>query len=265
MTANFWDTAAACVAADGVPAHLQIETWLLDAMERGDLVEGDKFPNERVLAASLGVSRMTLRQALSVLETRGYLTRVRGADGGTFVSRPQLEVDLTDLAGLSAQVIRAGRIAGAAVIEARTMAAEPAVAHELKIKKGALVHRIIRVRFADGKPIGIERSYFPSEPFPDMLEKPLDGSLYGVLGTYGAAPTDALEYLHATLATEEDAELLLVDPATAVMSVHRLATDANQRPVEFSHDVFRSDRMRLTVRSSLKSGTAASLGQTDTA
>lgn len=265
MTTNFWETAARCVTADGVPAYLQIEKWLLEAIDQGDLVDGAKFPTERVLAGSLGVSRMTLRQALSTLEAKGRVTRVRGADGGTFVSRPQLDVDLTDLAGLSAQVIRAGRIAGASVVDARTVAADPEVANELKIKKGSPVHRIVRVRLADGQPIGIERSYFPSALFPDMLEKPLDGSLYAVLGTYNAAPTNALEYLNATLATEEDAELLLVHPSTALISVHRLATDAKQRPVEFSQDVFRSDRMRLTATSTLKPGTETSLRQMNAA
>lgn len=263
MTTIFWGTAAGCVTTDGVPAHLQIESWLLGAIDRGDLAVGAKFPNERSLAASLGVSRMTLRQALAVLENKGFVTRVRGADGGTFVSQPQVEVDLTDLVGLSAQVIRAGRIAGATVVDARTVGAESSVANELKVKKDSLVHRVIRVRLADGEPIGIERSYFPSARFPDMLDKPLDGSLYAVLGSYGAAPVDAVEYLNAALATKEDAELLMMDPGAAVMLVQRLATDAHQQPVEFSRDVFRSDRMRLTVRSALKPGAAAGTQQTD--
>lgn len=249
---GFWQTANECLVADGRPAHLQIESWLLEGIRRGDLAEGEKLPNERVLAASLNVSRMTLRQALSALEAKGCVTRKRGADGGTFISRPELEIDLTDLTGLSAQMARARRTAGATVVEARTVAADAEVAGELRIKESAPVHRIVRVRLADAEPVGIERSYFPAAPFPDMLEKQLDGSMYAVLGSYGAAPTDAVEYLNAALASDEDAELLQVDPRSAVMLVRRVATDVDHRPVEFSRDVLRSDRLRLTVRSTLK-------------
>lgn len=252
MTTNFWETASGCVTANGDPAHLQIEEWLLGAITSGQLPLNHKFPTERTLASSLNVSRMTLRQALSTLESKGWITRVRGAEGGTFVSSPRFDVDLTDLAGLTAQVTRAGRTAGATVIEARSTAAEPSVARELKISTGTLVHHIVRVRFADGEPICIERSYFPCEIFPGMLDVSLTGSLYAVLGTYGAAPTEAVECLNATVANKEDAHLLSMAPGAAVMQVQRLATDASQRPVEFSLDVYRSDRIRLIVKSSLK-------------
>lgn len=252
MTGQFWGTAAACVSAGGPPAHLQIEAWLVAAIERGELGAGDRLPNERSLAASLGVSRMTLRQALAALDAKGYVIRRRGSDGGTFISRPQLEIDLTDLAGLSAQIVRARRIAGATVVQAHTIKADPEVSRELKLARTAHVHRIVRVRLADGAPIGIEHSYFPAARFPDMLDHPLDGSLYAVLGIFGGAPTEAREYLKAALIEPDNAQLLGVANGAAVMVVERLATDANQEAVEFSRDIFRSDQLRLLVQSSLR-------------
>lgn len=59
----------------------------------GQLGPGDRLPNERELAAQLGVARLTLRQALRLLIGEGYLTSKRGNSGGTFVtdlSQPQL-------------------------------------------------------------------------------------------------------------------------------------------------------------------------------
>lgn len=252
MTGQFWTTATTCVSSGGLPAHVQIEAWLVAAIECGELSTGEKLPNERSLAASLGVSRMTLRQALSALDTKGYVTRRRGNDGGTFISRPELEIDLTDIAGLSAQIVRARRIAGANVVRAHTIRASAEVARELRLAPADKVHRIVRVRLADGAPIGIEHSYFPATRFPDMLDHPLDGSLYAVLSALGGAPTEAREYLKAALIEPENAELLGVVSGAAVMVVERLATDANREPVEFSRDVFRSDQLRLLVQSSLR-------------
>ena len=60
------------------PAHVQIATWLRGGITRGELAPGDRLPGERDLAERLGVSRMTLRQALSELETAGDLVRVAG-------------------------------------------------------------------------------------------------------------------------------------------------------------------------------------------
>jgi GntR family transcriptional regulator, transcriptional repressor for pyruvate dehydrogenase complex len=52
----------------------------------GQIVTGERLPSEKDLAQQYGVSRDTCRQALSVLETEGYIVRRRGSLGGTFVT-----------------------------------------------------------------------------------------------------------------------------------------------------------------------------------
>src|SRR5262245_23743957 len=67
------------------PAYAQIEDRVSEAIAAGDLQPGDRLPPERELAGQLGVSRMTLRQALQTLERRGLVRRTVGRHGGTFV------------------------------------------------------------------------------------------------------------------------------------------------------------------------------------
>ena len=74
---------------------------------------GDKLPREETLAARLGVSRMTLRQALAALERHGTIVRKPGRLGGTFVAEPKIVCDLTGLMGFTEQMRRAHVRAGA--------------------------------------------------------------------------------------------------------------------------------------------------------
>jgi DNA-binding FadR family transcriptional regulator len=59
---------------------------VLHAIKLGVVTAGEKLPAERDLAARLGVSRVTVREALRVLEQAGYVESRRGRNGGTFVT-----------------------------------------------------------------------------------------------------------------------------------------------------------------------------------
>ncbi len=58
---------------------------LLQAVRLGQVGAGEQLPPERHLAASLGVSRLTLRDAIKSLAQAGYVKSRRGRYGGTFV------------------------------------------------------------------------------------------------------------------------------------------------------------------------------------
>jgi DNA-binding FadR family transcriptional regulator len=59
---------------------------LLTAIKLGVVAPGERLPSERDLAARLGVSRVTLREATRALQRTGYAESSRGRYGGTFVS-----------------------------------------------------------------------------------------------------------------------------------------------------------------------------------
>jgi GntR family transcriptional repressor for pyruvate dehydrogenase complex len=54
----------------------------------GELPAGAKLPTEQALAAEFGVSRATVREALTGLSTEGLLRTVKGVSGGSFVTTP---------------------------------------------------------------------------------------------------------------------------------------------------------------------------------
>jgi DNA-binding GntR family transcriptional regulator len=71
------------------PAYQQIEQQLASGIERGTLAPGDKLAPERELSTTLGVSRMTVRQAYEGLQRRGLVER--GVGRRQFVSAREVD------------------------------------------------------------------------------------------------------------------------------------------------------------------------------
>jgi GntR family transcriptional regulator, transcriptional repressor for pyruvate dehydrogenase complex len=76
---------------------------LLEGIKLGVYAPGDRLPTERELTGRLGISRITLREALRELAAAGYVQTKRGRFGGTFVIRqpdtPPLAAAVRDMGG----------------------------------------------------------------------------------------------------------------------------------------------------------------------
>jgi GntR family transcriptional regulator len=241
---------AAVGPAEGLgPAADEVRRRLLELVAAGELRGGAKLGAERDLAVDLGVSRSTLRQALAVLERDGVVRRVPGRGGGTFVTPPKVDRDLSRIVGLPSLLRDQGFVAGTRVISASVVDADARCARALTLRPGALVLSLVRIRLADGAPLSLEHARLPADRFPDLLEQALGGSLYEVLQTrYGVVPAEAEERIEVRKADAEQAAILGVGPGTALLAITRTAWDAASLPIEYSLDLFRADRTLITVR-----------------
>src|SRR3954468_4616901 len=106
-------------AVEAIFERVQPPTTFEETVERlgtairvGLLAPGSKLPAERQLATELGISRSTLRQALTTLVQSGHLTSARGRSGGTFVAdRPPLSEDQDEALGRDAWAVLDHRVA----------------------------------------------------------------------------------------------------------------------------------------------------------
>ena len=222
---------------------------LLDLISAGALRPGDRLGTERELAARLSVSRSTLRQVLAVLAQAGTIRRVPGRAGGTFVAHTKVDRDLSLIVGLPEYLRRQGFVAGTQVLSATIAGADEFTAAQLALPPGSLVLDIARIRLADGTPISLERVRLPAELFPGLLELPMGGSIYELLDKqYGISPEDVVEHLEVVDASAEEASLLGVSVGTPLLAITRTSCTADGTPFEFSQDLFRADRTRVTFR-----------------
>src|SRR5437870_9547802 len=68
----------------GVPLYYQVQHTIAQRINRGDYGPGAQLPSETELSQELGVSRVTVREALRVLAQENILIKVQGR--GTFVA-----------------------------------------------------------------------------------------------------------------------------------------------------------------------------------
>jgi len=123
------------------------------AIRVGLLAPGSKLPAERQLAEELGISRSTLRQALTTLVQSGHLTSVRGRSGGTFVTdRPPLSEDQDEVLGGDAWAVLDHRVAievGSAMLAAERAGAPDLDALSQLVERMADVTEFETYRRAD--------------------------------------------------------------------------------------------------------------------
>lgn len=222
---------------------------LLAMVERGALKPGEKLGAERDLAVSLGVSRSTLRQALASLEAAGVIRRAPGRSGGIFVAPDKVDRDLSRIVGVPTLLRDQGFVAGSRVVSVAVTAAGAEAADALGIGEDDFIVDLVRIRFADSAPISLEHATFPADLVPGLPERDLSGSIYELIDeAYGLRPSEAVEHIEVVAASSLEASILGVEVGFPLLLVTRRTQDADGRMFEFSRDLFRSDRMRISVR-----------------
>jgi GntR family transcriptional regulator len=226
----------------------KLRLWLLDQISSGVLRPGQRLGAERDLAVEFGVSRTSLREALGAMEWEGAIRRVPGRKGGTFVAT-KVDRDLSRIVGVPALLRDQGFTAGSKVIRTSIVTASQNSAERLQIEPGASVYDIVRIRLADATPISLEHVQLPAARFPDLLESPLGGSLYEILKLrFGVKPAVAQENIEVVSATNDEALVLDVVSGSPLFSILRTSVDDQGVPFEYSHDLFRADRTRISIR-----------------
>jgi len=218
--------------------YVEIASELREHIESAALAPHTLLPSERELSETYQVSRMTARQALTLLENEGYV--YRRAPRGTFVAEPRV---LFRVGSFSAEVTRAGRRPGARLLRAEATTPSPSVQAALGLAPGEQVHALQRLRLADAEPLALETTYLPAGLTPGLLQQPLDGSLWALLRDYYAiVPSNAQATLQFIVIDDASASLLRLRSAAPGILQTRKTYDQDGRCIEFARDIYRADR-----------------------
>ncbi|RKR76621.1 GntR family transcriptional regulator [Frondihabitans australicus] len=219
------------------------------AIARAELRTGDRLGSERALAEQFGVPRSALREALEELESEGRIRRTMGRTGGVFVSDGKIERQLNTIQGVPDMLRQQGFSSSTTVLEKGIGLASPAEARNLALAEGDNVYRMRRLRIADGVPLSIDTMALPMRLLPGFQDQDHSGSVYRLLSTeYRIEMHQADETIDVAAATAQQASLLKVEVGAPLFEIWRVTLDASETPVEYSHDFFRADRTRISLR-----------------
>jgi GntR family transcriptional regulator len=232
------------VSDSPLPLYHKVYLLLKQRLQAGGFAVDTAMPGENALAAEYGVSRLTMRRSLDMLESEGLVKRRQGR--GTFaVSHAQLSApqNSSDIDVLMAHLARMGMHTQVRLLELDTVPATPLVAARLELAAGTLVQRSVRVRSHQGQPFSYLTTFVPNDIGQHIRRKDLGSKpLLAIFRDLGVRVARAEQSISAVLAEPGVAELLEVPVGSALLSLHRVVRDESGRPVEWLHARYRPDR-----------------------
>jgi GntR family transcriptional regulator len=238
---------AKIVPMSSVPMHAQIREIIRRRVLDGTYSPHSQMPSESQMMEAFSVSRITVRQALGDLQKEGLIFKVAGK--GSFVSKPKAFQSLSRLQGFGEAMSPSGYETFSQVISTRRVAASDAVAHRLRLKAGAPVFEIQRLRFLNREPISVDQSYFPLELGKRLaLEDLSTRDIFVILeNDYRLHLTHADVQIEAISADEVLARQLRIAESSPLLRIERL-TYADDRPIDFEYLYYRGDAFQYRLR-----------------
>jgi GntR family transcriptional regulator len=228
------------------PKYRILQDELSDRIRRGVYRPGQALPPQRKLAASLGVTLMTLRQALGALSDQGLVVQEPGR--GTFVSPPLAAYRLESLRSLADELRAQGREVVTRVLAVQVRRLPARVATGLGAGDGARGLRLERIRLVDGDPAVHQVSWVP-EPYASVIRS-VDFAatpLYHALATRcEVAIASATESVRPVVLQERQAELLRLPAGSAVFASERVTRGVDGAALV--HDQATIDGSRMLIR-----------------
>lgn len=227
------------------PLYMQIERTLRDAICEGKFAGDTALPTERALAEKYGVSRLTVRKALSDLEREGLLVRRRGA--GTFIApRPAMP---TGTFSFTENIMKNGQDPRSVWLTKETAVVTADESMLLGLAPEGRIHRLKRIRYALDTAVGLETTLVPQ--YLGKGELHISESLEDALRACGMTPVRALQRLRAMILPAAEAELLGVRAGEPGLFIERRSFLDDGRTAELTRAWYRGDMSDLMAEITL--------------
>jgi GntR family transcriptional regulator len=235
------------MVVDGRSLANQLTARLRELISSGVLGGGAQLPTETELAERFRVGRTTVREALKQLENEGAVVVRRGR--GRFVSTvPVLHRPITRLESVTKLLAGYGYDVQNRVLHARRRAPSDDEQEQLRLRKGADVFSLERIRLHADEALIYSVDVLPAERLEPLQHVDWTGSLGDVLSAKRLLPLMSVTTIRAAQLEPEIAAACGTDPGLPWLLMIQLNLLEDGSPIIYSHDYHRGDRFSFDVR-----------------
>ncbi|GAB2023255.1 GntR family transcriptional regulator [Pseudolactococcus yaeyamensis] len=213
--------------------YIRIHDEIKHQIETGVFEVGQRLPSERMMAEQFGVSRMTLRQAVTSLVEEGILTRYVGS--GTYVASDRVREKMRGTTSFTEIIQNLGKTPSSKVLSYQKTKANEVECDKLQLKKGAQIIRMERIRYADELPICYEVASIPYRLIEDFVKNDIANHFYDTLANAGKKIGRSEQIISAKIVNKEIANFLSIKQSSAILALTQVSYFANSDETPFEY------------------------------
>jgi GntR family transcriptional regulator len=224
-----------------LPLYYQLERALRNRILSGKIAPAEPLPTERELCEEFGVSRITVRQALAILESEGLIKREQGR--GTFATKRDPKSIPFELHGYVDDLFLLGPATRLRLISKELIAADSRVALDLELPEGEPVYLFEGERSLEGDRKGFFQAYVPKEIGERIDLQDVEGPLFIVTVEKAAMESvkRARQITSVALATERLASFMDLQVGHPLLVTKRIYYSRNDTVLETAVTYFPGD------------------------
>ena len=225
------------ITTGSVPKYRQLLIILRNQILSGQIAPGERIPSEEDIIGIYGLSRGTVRKAISQLEAEKLIETEHGVGSFVRALHPNA-IPFRFLGGREALPD-----SGYEILAQERIPAPADIAERLRLPPGATVIHIARRRKAGGKTVSFSERYIHEDILPSLVREDLSsiGSIHDLLVSASDYPLLKAEIeVEAHLLNEAEAGLLEGSPGEPAIVVHRMTFTAPNRPAVWYFGLFKN-------------------------
>lgn len=207
--------------------------------------EGMRLPSERELAQRFGVQRGTVRSALQILLDKGMIqSKVRS---GYYVSPRRVDFNLNAYDSRKAVIEQMGKSSYVKLLTYEKIYVTERMAKKTTLQEESQVFRIMRLRYANGSPMAVERTHIRCDLAPNLSEEDVHNkSIYAALRKkHKIYIARSEEKVTAVYANGLESELLKMTRSRPIMRYEGLVYDRKDRLIEYFDDIILKEKVQF--------------------
>ena len=222
------------------PQYIKIKDYIIQNIKDGIYKENEQIESEHALCERFGVTRMTVRQALTDLINDNIIYSVPKV--GSFVCKKSRFKSFDGLNSVTEDCAKKGEVCVSEIIVNELTEADDFLKKEMNLEDQQVWH-MKRIRMVDGEPLAFEDNYFNYTMTGEIPDSAVSSSLFHYFEdvlNLNIAFSD--QQIDAVLAGEELGRYLQVDPMTPLLRVLSITCLSTGQCIEYGYTYYRVDK-----------------------